>query len=300
MCLESEPVRLALKIGLSLIAAVLSYRLVEIPGRLVFNCQQYRWAYYGFAGGTLACCVILGIMIRKTNYVNADINDVAGGGIVFPGDKKATSVILMGDSNASMYGKVLKNICTEHGCKLTVLSVAGGDPLPSTAGPQSPLWLASLAVVQEERPDCLILACNWRSWLSDDRGRFSIALRDLTPYIGRLVILDQPPQLPNNANRDSIRLGHRPPFHEDPDMRRQRIEISAFLRRFESDKCTVVDMSSRFLANDYDVRFFDDHGRQLYHDRRHLSGFGAELVRPELEAAVFLPCRDNGAITHID
>ena len=127
------------------------------------------------------------------------------------------SVILMGDSNGSMYGKVMKEICSELGYKLTVVSVAAGDPLPPSNGQQGQLWLDSLATVEKERPDFLVLACHWQSKLGKDSARLATALESLTPYAKQVILLNQPPIIPKVANRANIREGLRPPFLEEED-----------------------------------------------------------------------------------
>ena len=220
-------------------------------------------------------------------YVNAESIDVVRGGLVFESGNNKSSVILMGDSNGSMYGKVMKEICAEQGRKLTVISVAAGDPRPSSNGKHGQLWLDSLSVVKKELPDCLVLVCDWVPKLSDDKERLRIAVEALAPHVGRLVLLDQPPALPEYANRASIRLGQRPPFYENEEMRCRRLEINGFLQRFGSRKqCTMLSISSYFQGESGEVPFCDEQGRQLYQDRRHLSGCGADVVRADLADAV--------------
>jgi hypothetical protein len=79
----------------------------------------------------IALCVPLGVAVRKANYVNSEASDVVKGGLVFDPKTKNNSAMLMGDSNGSMYGKVMKEICANLGYKLSVISVAAGDPLPA-------------------------------------------------------------------------------------------------------------------------------------------------------------------------
>ncbi len=284
--LAPEPVRLTLKIGLSFLAAALSFLLIENPARRFLNQPKSRPIAFAALTAALALCVPLGISIRKANYVNAELSDVAKGGLVFPGKPGAPSVVLMGDSNGSMYGKVMKEICADLGYKLTVVSVAAADALPSSTGKHSQLWLDSLAVVLHEKPDCVVLACLWNEVLKSDRNRISLAIESLGPHVSKIIILDQPPVLPATANRASIRNGARPPFVEDPSTQQLRLATNAFLLNLTSEKLEVVDIAKPFQLPDGDARFFDDHGKQLYHDNTHLSGYGTDLIRPAIQAAL--------------
>ncbi len=108
----------------------------------------------------MAVALLLGTGIRRANYINAELADVKKGGLEFNRGGKAGTVMLMGDSNGSMYGKVLKEVCSERDARLTVVSVAAGDPLPGSSGDVS-LWSDSMSAVQRMRPDCLILVCAW-------------------------------------------------------------------------------------------------------------------------------------------
>ena len=282
----SEAIRLALKITLSLLAAGLSFWLIEDPARKYLNQRKSRPMAYAALTATVALCVPLGIAIRRANYVNAELADVRHGGLVFDKNPNNGAVVLMGDSNGSMYGKVVKEICAKLRLKLTVISVAAGEPLPSSDGNNSQLWLDSLAVVQKQRPKILILACNWESKLNSDRNRLSLALGRLEPFADRVILLNQPPVLPEDASRAAIREGAHPPFFEDPEMRRLRTDANHFLLGFNSNKVSVVDIASHFQKAGGEVLYLDDSGRQLYHNADHLSGYGANLVKKDLISAM--------------
>jgi hypothetical protein len=224
-------------------------------------------------------------------YVNAELRDVRNGGLVFNFKNDARSVVLMGDSNGSMYGRVMKEICDELGYKLIIISVAAGDPLPAPDVSHGKLWLDSLAVVRKVKPDYLILACSWEGKLNGDRERLALAVETLKPLVGHLVILNQPPiLLPTSVNRTSIRNGARPPFFEDAETRRLRLESNNYLERFNSGNSTVVDIASHFVTTNGEILFLDSQGRQLFQDAGHLSGYGAEFVRSGLKQAI-LPAK---------
>jgi peptidoglycan/LPS O-acetylase OafA/YrhL len=295
MYLASDPARLALKIGLSFLAAILSFWLIENPARVFLNRRKSMPLAYAAMVCAIALCVPLGVAIRKANYINAETSDVIKGGLVFNSNSKKASVILMGDSNGAMYGKVMKEICANMGYKLSVISVAAGDPLPTSNNVSSGrLWLESLDVVRKEKPDYLVLACSWEGKLQGDKERLALAVNTLKPLVGRLVILNQPPILPENANRDSIREGARPPFYEDAEIRRLRMESNAYLKSFNSGNCSVVDIASHFQTTNGEVLFLDQQGRQLYQDSGHLSGYGADFIRSDLRQAISLKEKNGG------
>ena len=285
MYLASDPARLALKIGLSFLAAILSFWLIENPARVFLNRRKSMPLAYAAMVCAIALCVPLGVAIRKANYINAETSDVIKGGLVFNSNSKKASVILMGDSNGAMYGKVMKEICANMGYKLSVISVAAGDPLPTSNNVSSGrLWLESLDVVRKEKPDYLVLACSWEGKLQGDKERLALAVNTLKPLVGRLVILNQPPILPENANRDSIREGARPPFYEDAEIRRLRRPL--FL--------TLMQHWSHFQTTNGEVLFLDQQGRQLYQDSGHLSGYGADFIRSDLRQAISLKEKNGG------
>jgi peptidoglycan/LPS O-acetylase OafA/YrhL len=284
--LSSAAARLAIKIALSLPLAYLSFRFLEGPARAFLSRSENSRLAYAVLGCALVVTVPLGLGVRRTQFVEASPEKVASGGVVFDSGIRNRSVVLMGDSNASMYGALLRDLCIELGCRLTVLSVSGGDPLPRVVAGQQSLWLDSLAVVRREKPDILVLGCAWTSRLQDQRERLALGVEQLLPHVGHLVILSQPPQLPEGASRAAIREGARPPFFEDASVRSRRLETREILERFASSKVSVVDVASRFEAVDGSIVLRDSDGHQLFQDAGHLSGFGAERVRPEFRNVI--------------
>ena len=284
--LTSPVVRIGLKVALSLVTAALCFFMVEKPGRVFFNHPRRRRIAFAFLGCALLLFVPLGVSIRRANYVNADLRDVAHGGLVFNQGGKNGSMVLMGDSMGSMYGKMTKEAAYELGLKLNVISVAGGDPLPHSSGQQPPLWLDSLAVVKRESPDFLLLVCNWQGKLKPEKGRLEIAIKELKQHAHHLILITQPPKLPELANRESMRNGSRPPFMEEPVERAARMESNASVRGFNGDNVIAIDIEPLFAAEDGSIRFSDNDGKQFYHDSDHLSGIGADKVKTYLLKAL--------------
>ena len=235
---------------------------------------------------TASLAVLIGLRVRKQNYINAKPDDVARGGLVFDAPSAKASVVLLGDSNGSMYGALVKSICSDANYDLTVISVAAGDPLPVASGTDGQLWRDSLAVVSKVKPKYLILACNWNSKIGSDRFRLEKAIHAMKPFADKIVVLTQPPELPDNANRASIRDGSRPPFYESINGNAARLTMNVYLNSLNHDSVHILDVGGRFGRANREVLFADSSGRQLYHDKNHLSGYGAELVRSDLMAAL--------------
>jgi peptidoglycan/LPS O-acetylase OafA/YrhL len=278
--LASPLFRTGLKVGLSLAATALCFYWIESPGRVFFNHPRRRGTSFAFLATALLVFVPLGIAVRKTSFVNAEESDVARGGVVFNQAKENGSIVLMGDSNGSVYGKAIKEIARELSFKLNVISAAGLDPLPRVSGEQNPDWLDSLAVVKRERPDFLVMVCNWQMKLNGDKSNLELALNQLQQYARHLILITQPPELPGSGSRESMRNGSRPPFMEDPAERALRMKSNALVKGLQGDNVTVIDIEPLFGADDGRVFFADNDGNQFYQDKNHLSGVAANLVRP--------------------
>ena len=276
--------RLALKVVLTFLGSVLSYVIIEKPIRAILNRPKNFLLSYGVLLGGVLLCVPLGVIIRNTD-INVRVTQLSEGGRIFNSRSNKHSVILMGDSLGSMYGKTLKEICWEADAKLTVISMAGGYPLPTNSVTTNQLWVESLAVVQREKPDCLILACNWKGWLKE-MNMLAQAVETLKPLVGGMIIINQPPILPNIASRQSIREGIHPPFYEDVRTRELRREANLFLEQFNNGKCMVVDAARCFEGKNGEVLFMDEYHKEYYQDFLHLTKTGADVVRPDFERAV--------------
>jgi peptidoglycan/LPS O-acetylase OafA/YrhL len=278
--------RMALKIVTPIVFTVTTYHCIERPARFFLKKPTNREIAYVFFATMLAICVPLGLTIRKDNYVNAELSDVRNGGLVFLGHAGSPSVVLMGDSKASMYGKTVKEICAELGYDLTVISVAAGNPLPSRMHGSSALWVDSLAVVRQKKPDYLIFAAAWATKLKGEPERLAVTLDALGPYAKHIVLLNEPPILPDNASRDYVRKGGQGPFRESEELRIERLRTDAYLRSFQSPGVSVIDIARHFELGDGEVMFMDNRRRLLYHDADHLSDDGTDHVRDVLIRAL--------------
>jgi len=278
--------RLTFKAGLSLGFAVASYRWLEDPARRYLSWpQRQRVAFVGVAAA-LAALVVAGISTRETHYLNANAEDIAHGGRVIGEDGGAGSIMLLGDSNGSMYGTAIRQLATELGYRLTVLSVAAGDPLPIAEGPQNKLWVDSLAVVTRTKPQVVVLACNWIDKLRGRRDRIRLALYELGKLTPTIVLTTMPPVLPPQGSREGIRNGARPPFEENPATREERRSMNEFLKSLRGPQVQVLDIEPLFVEAEGRIRFVDGLGRMLYQDFDHLSHAGAMLVMPMLRDSI--------------
>jgi peptidoglycan/LPS O-acetylase OafA/YrhL len=275
----SDELRIALKIALSFLAAGLSFWLLENPARLYLARPKQTALAYSFVACATCLSVALGFQIQCANYVVAADQDVAKGGIVFTSRTATKSIMLMGDSLAAMYGRMLKGVCAELDCRLNVICADDRDPLPSLNGAQGRFCLDSLAAVRKEHPDYLVLACSWDLKLTANKERLALAVAALKDHVGHLFILNQPPILPASSERPSLRQGAHPPFYEEWTTRRKRLETNKYLMSLTSTNVSVIDIASHFEAPKGAVLFADASGRRLYQDRKHLSGCGADSVR---------------------
>ena len=286
----SEEFRVLAKVGLSFLIAFISFRFIEAPARIFLNqAKNQRIAFVSFVI-VLAFCVGLGFFIRKTKFIDNTLDDVSKGGHIFSVNDGPTTIVLMGDSNGSMYSVLIKEICKELGQNLTVISASGGDGLPNKhIAPESEsLWLDSLSVIRKSKPKYLIVANHWTEKLDGNQERLERAIIELRPLAQHIILLNQPPILPKEVNRASIRNGLRPPFHESIDIQTKRRSANQYLLKLQSPSVSVVDVASQFETNDGNILVFDEQGHMLYQDSTHLSGYGVARVRNSLKKIVSL------------
>lgn len=283
---SSEIFRTAAKLVLTVLAVSATYLLVEAPGRSFLNRRHNKLMSFAFVAAALAVLVPIGLHVRASNYVDADPSDVASGGLVFTAKPSRGTVVLMGDSNGSMYGYTMKQIAAELGLTLIVTSVSSGNPLPPADAEAGTLWKDTLAIIRATRPDAVIIGVEWRKKLKDHPAALETALAQILPLAGKVIILDQIPSPPPSASRDAVRNGATPPFLEDAAQAARRDDISRLLRTQASDRVTVIDVASKFLGADGEVRFVDGSGQVLYQDTNHLSTAGAALVADDIMRAL--------------
>jgi hypothetical protein len=284
--LASPALRMGFKIGLTLALAWLCFFLIESRGRIFLNRPTNRRMAFAFLMCALVVCLPLGNYVRNAYYVDAIGKNISAGGIAFNPGASRGSLVLMGDSNGSMYGTLVMDLAHELRLKTNVISVHAGDSLPRASGRNPQLWLDSLGFVTGAHPDFVILVCNWERSLKLENDRLAIAVDELKRQTRWLIMLTQPPQMPPAAERDSMRNGSRPPFREDSAERAARLEANAFVRSFERDNVIVIDVDPLFTAKDGDLHFAARDGRLFYSDPDHLSDVGAYEVRGAMLSAI--------------
>jgi peptidoglycan/LPS O-acetylase OafA/YrhL len=281
--MSSAVTRIALKIVLTALTTTLCFFVIENPARVYLNQPRTRKIAFAFLALGLLVFVPLGILIQRTNYIDAGVRDLANGGLQFNPSSTRGTLVLMGDSQGSMYGKITRELADQLGLKLIVLSASGQDSLINPPNADQLLWNESLNIVKNQKPDFLLLAYNWELRLEHgDEGRLATALDQLKPYSKCIILLTQPPELPDGASRESIRNGARPPFIEPAQIRAARIRANALLKGLARKDVFVIDIAPRFETSDGAILFADPQGHLYFHDADHLSGWGAELVKPDL------------------
>ncbi len=279
--LAPKVARIATKAICCITLALVTYRYIEVPARAYLNSRRARPFAYASLVATLCVCIPLSLSIRNENYVNADIADVRKGGLVFKIEEGNPSVLLMGDSNGSMYGKLMKDISRELKYILTVISVAAGDMLPPTK-----LWNDALSIIAKSRPDYIVMANAWLGKLQNDPTRLQLAIEELRPYARHIILLNQPPILPAAASRQSMRNGSRPPFREDPAIHDGKNRINQFLLSLAGPTVLVLNTSKYFENSNGEIIALNKRGQLLFHDPGHLSGYGAARIHDDLLTAL--------------
>lgn len=269
--------RTACKLALTAVASSLSYLWVESPTRSFLNKpHNLRASLSCFVAGT-AALLVCSYVIEVNNFVDADPASVAQGGKAFNLSITRPVVVLMGDSHASMYGKTMKEIAIENRLQAHVICVAGGVPLPETD-----LYEDSISYLNQSRPDVTVFVVAATSSHRDQEKRIRQAVSEILVHSRYVILITQPPVLPKSASRQSIREHGLSEAWEEEDYHRRRLAGNQFLSSLATDRAHVIDVESLFLKANGEIQFLSERGQSRYHDRTHLSGFGSDLVKPQL------------------
>ena len=287
LVLSTPGSRLGLKLALTTTATLASYFLIEQPARAALNRPRLRLPGTSFQVNHAAFLLLgltlllspVGYFVRHRYYLDA--SDASDGALVFPRPSAQKSLILMGDSQASMYGVAVQKLAAQLNLRLIILSEAGGFPLaPAPGDVPSPLWQQNLTLIQQEKPAFLLLSNHWVYKLSSDPSRLAATLAQIQPHVGRILLFTQPPLPPRQATRAGLRAGSRPPFYEDPGDRTAREAMNQLVRQSASASLDVLDLDPLLIQPDGELILYNALGRPLYQDRYHLSNFGTALVGP--------------------
>jgi peptidoglycan/LPS O-acetylase OafA/YrhL len=232
------------KVALSAAATAACFHFIETPGRTYLNNPGKRRAAFAFSGCALLLCVPLGVVVRQAYYLNTEVRAVASGGRAFNPAARNGSMVLMGDSQASMYGLTVRDLAKELDLRLNVISLIYFR-LPLSPGAEQPKpWVDSLSFVKQDKPDFLLLVCHWQKKMGTDKQKLGMALQELRAFARHIILVTEPPELPEWADRDAIRNGRRPPFREDAAERVTRLEANVLVKSFQGGNVEVIDAES--------------------------------------------------------
>jgi SGNH domain (fused to AT3 domains) len=115
--------------------------------------------------------------------------------------------------------------------------------------------------------------------IDKNKDMFKTALTQILQKSKHVILITQPPVLPKYASREKIReLGNNPIF-EDTLTSNLRKDTNTFLLSEQNDRVHVLEINSLFEKTDGELYFTDSQGRQLYHDKEHLSAYGSDKIK---------------------
>lgn len=271
---ESVATRTAMKVGLTLILSLISYACIEKPVRAYLNVpNRKQLAFATFAVGILVF-VTTGILIRSSNgYIDASLDNVVQGGIVFTTSDTAPNVVLMGDSTGSMYGRTMKAVASQAGVNINVISVAAENPFPPTQ-----LYQSSLEFLAKKKPQVTIFVAAWTQQIGERRQKMQTALSEILKHTEHIVLITQAPVLPAYASREGIRKNGPQPIFEDSEFVTSRAQTNAYIQSLANNRVHILNIESLFVQNNGQIPFTDVHGYEMFRDKGHLSKRGADLV----------------------
>lgn len=275
-------IRAILKVGLTVIAAILSYEFIEQPARRFFNQRNSRvYAFGGFAALSILV-VIVGLWVRATYYLDANPNDLATGGIYRHYADGGKTLALIGDSEAAMYGTELAALARSKGYNLHVLAVPANNVLPNEP---NTLWPQVERFVRQSKPDVIIMTEAWHSKIGRAATNLQQSLKVLKE-IAPVILLTQAPEVPLESNRIGIRRGEKGPFFENPEKKANRLRANSLVAEQAAEGVIVIDIGPLFTNDDGSIQILSNRGRMLYHDPTHLSNYGAQIVISPLQKAI--------------
>lgn len=280
---ETSAVRTLLKVGLTIAATAASYALVERPFRSWLNMRRYRRLAFALFALVAAALVGGGLFIRHHYLLDASGRVATGGVAVNPTGRRG-AVVIVGDSQASMYGYELASLAGPMDFRLNVLSVSGGNELP---GERATHWPQVRTFLDGHRPTVVVLAQIWTEKLGEKgKSELAGAIQAFLDRADYIVLLTQPPAPPLEATREGIRAGARPPFFQNAAQARSRAQIAATLRGLAGPRVIILDVTDAYLNPDGSIRLANAKGRETFSDRYHLTDAGTALVRTRFAAVL--------------
>lgn len=280
---SSPALRTTLKISFTVVATLATSYLVEFPLRRYFNRPGNQRAAYAFAVTMICCIVPVGVWMRVRDWPEPKTWMVKNGGLAFNRGGHHGNIVLMGDSQACALALTLRQIAVEDDMRFNSLCISGSVPLP---GAQQQRWDDALAAVKLLHPDVLIFEEAWEHKLEEHPERLGQALNALQPFAKRIVLITQPPRLPENATRAAVRDGVRPPFFEDADQHTIREQGNRVVRAsIRPSSVYVLDTEPFYLQPDGSIADIEN-DTTLFFDPMHLSYVGEQRLVPALRALI--------------
>ena len=197
-------------------------------------------------------------------------------------DGTGPSIVFLGDSMGSMYGESMSQIADSLDARVHIMSVAGGDPLHG-----SDIFDRSVQFLQRAKPAVALLTAQWVGKVYSREERLRNTVDELTPHVEHLILLNQPPILPDYAGREYFRDHGMTPIRETSLQRTRRSRVNQVIDSYGSQPgISVVDAASLFIRPDSTISFMGDRKEQLYRDQYHLSGYGADEVVPSILSTI--------------
>ena len=271
-----------LKVVITLALSEFSYRFVETPTRKALNAPARRRYVVVGAVASVAAIAIAGLQMRDALYLDISPAAIASGGYIVSGGKG--KVLLAGDSEAAMYGVELGRMAHAQRFTLYAVGVPGRNELP---GADDTLWPEVSTLLARTKPDVVVLINSWATKLSNPEP-LRQALAECLAHARRVVIVLQPPILPEDVSRESIRDGYHLPIMEPPEQTRMRLAANRIIASFRSDRVSIVDVADNFTTENGSVVVVDRAGRMTFKDARHLSDSGTLMARDEISDALSL------------
>lgn len=279
---ESSAYRTSLKLGFLAVISTLSYFFIEKPSRKALRSPKLCKFTVVATVAVIAITTIGGIWIRRTNYVEAKFSAISSGGVVVNPERKGPSIVLMGDSYGSMYGRSFVALAKKMDFRGHVICQGSTTPFPG-----NDYYEESIAFIAAEKPKITVFAASW--YFHDvlgKEGMLDAAIEGILQHSEYLVLIDTPPLLPKLGAREWIRRHGPSPIFESPEFHEGRLRANGFIEKRTSERVRIVQINDIFTNQDGSIRFFDRKNRQLYNDAIHLSGYGGDLVMGEAEKLI--------------
>jgi peptidoglycan/LPS O-acetylase OafA/YrhL len=275
---ESFTHRTILKVVIVVVVSILSYFVIEKPSRKALTSPNLvKFALVGSAV-LIVIFVVVGMWIRRTNYVEPYYSSIVSGGIVVNPHRGDPTIVLMGDSFGSMYGRSFVALAKENGYRANLINQGGNLPLPG-----SDYYEKSLTSIAKIKPKVTILAASWYTHgLIEKESILKSAIRDILQHSEYIVLIEAAPVLPKSALRGRIRENGLSPAFEGTQIREARLRSNDLVAQNASERVRIIQIDHIFLNGDGTIKYIDGDGRQLFNDPIHLSGYGADLVMAEV------------------